>query len=205
MAWLQRWRQRRQPWQQSKWMALDIETNGLNPEQDAMLSIAWVPIYPPQIALDQSAYYVVNSDTGLNQSAVVHRLSQQDIADGQPLRDVLNAFMTAAEGHCLVAHHVAFDWTVLQKSLRSVGETWRPCGLYCTLQAEKKRLQRRQQAIAQGELTLAQSRSRYGLETFTGHHALHDAIACAELFLAQTYLSNGRHYSSTRSVLKAGR
>ncbi|WP_194756952.1 3'-5' exonuclease [Aliidiomarina indica] len=205
MTWLGQWREHRQPWQKRKWLALDIETNGLNPEQDGMLSLAWVPIYPPCIALDQSRYHLVHSDIALNQSAVVHRLSQEDIASGRPLREVIEAFIAAADGHYLVGHHLAFDWAVLQRALYLLGIKWRPAGRYCTLHAEKKRLERHSQGISQGALTLAASRERYGLDAFVGHHALQDAIACAELFLAQVYLSTGGKGVSARSVLNDGR
>lgn len=201
-----RWQHRRKPWQQGNWLAVDIETNGLDAKNDAMLSLAWVPIRPPVIAVDRHGYKVVQSSEGLSQAAVVHQLSAADIAAGEPLEAVMHAFKQAAENALLVAHNLRFDYEVLQVALAKLGhQRWRPDGLYCTLQAERRRLLRAQQELQQGELTLAACRARYGLAEFNGHHALNDAIACAELFLVQSYRFASGHQPSVSALLKQGR
>ncbi|MCH8502248.1 MAG: 3'-5' exonuclease [Aliidiomarina sp.] len=201
-----RWQHRRKPWQQGNWLAVDIETNGLDTKNDAMLTLAWVPIRPPVIAVDRHGYKVVQRTEGLSQAAVVHQLSSADLAAGEPLEGVMRAFMEAAQNSLLVAHNVRFDYEVLQVALAKLGqERWRPDGLYCTLQAERRRLLGSQQELQQGELTLAACRARYGLPEFNGHHALNDAIACAELFLAQSYRFASGHQSSVAALLKQGR
>ena len=205
----QQWRSGKEAWQQAKWLAVDIETNGLDSRKDAMLSIAWVPIQPPRIVLGSSAYRVVQSAVNLNQSAVVHQLSQADIAAGEPLLAVLSAFAAAAKDSYLVCHNAQFDVEVLLASCKQSGDVglqqWRPHGVYCTLQAERKRLQRRGVALHTGDLTLAGCRSRYGLAEFAGHHALNDAIACAELFLAQAYRFSGNSHTAVAQLLREGR
>lgn|SRR5690554_4323836 len=201
-----RWQHRRKPWQQGNWLAVDIETNGLDAKNDAMLTLAWVPIRPPVIALDQHGYKVVKSSEVLSQAAVIHQLSSADLAAGEPLEDVMHAFKQVAENALLVAHNVRFDFEVLQVALAKLGhERWRPDGLYCTLQAERRRLLRAQQELQQGELTLAACRARYGLAEFNGHHALNDAIACAELFLAQAYRFASGHQPTVATLLKSAR
>lgn len=199
------WRHGRGTWQQARWMALDIETNGLSPKEDAMLSLAWVPIQPPVIALDRTGYSLLHSDTTLNQSATIHQLSSSDLASGRPLKEVLEAFTHDAQDHFIVAHNVQFDRSALQAALARAGMRWRADGWYCTLLAEKKRLERAHNVLPHGSLTLAASRARYGLADFTGHHALHDAIACAELFLAQAYRSSNGQSVPARRILKDGR
>ncbi|RUO18235.1 3'-5' exonuclease [Aliidiomarina haloalkalitolerans] len=201
-----RWQHRRQPWQSGKWLVVDIETNGLDAKNDAMLSIAWVPLRPPVIAFDQHGYHVVKSTDGLSQAAVVHQLSSADLAAGAPLAEVMQAFMHAAQGALLVAHNARFDLEVLQVAAQKIGQpAWRPHGVYCTLQAERRRLLRSQTELQQGALTLAASRARYGLPPFYGHHALNDALACGELFLAQAYRFASGHHPTVAALLKSGR
>lgn len=194
----------RKPWHQVRWLALDIESNGLNPKTDAMLSIAWVPIRPPVIATDQSVYRVITQQTALNQSAVVHRLSSSDLAAGWPLAAVLAELQEAARETILVAHHARFDRALLAAALNQEGLTWRPVGWFDTLWAERKKLQRQQEQVQAGELTLAACRARYGLPAFQAHQALSDARACAELFLAQAYRHAGDRDISVRQLLAAG-
>ena len=54
-----------------------------------------------------------------------------------------------------------------------------------TLGIEKTRWLRQHNVIKEGCLRLGASRQRYGLPVYSAHNALVDAVACAELFLAQ--------------------
>lgn len=210
---LQQWRTRRELWTDGNWLALDIETNGLDSRNDAMLAIAWVPIKPPLILLGQAGYRVVKSAVNLNQSAVIHQLSAADIAAGLPLYDVLREFCSVAKGANIVAHNAQFDLAVLASALKIVNTDdsarhealqWQPQGVYCTLAAERKRMQRRALSVHQGDLTLGGCRARYGFESFAGHQALNDAVACAELFLAQAYRFGAGYQLSVKALLSEG-
>lgn len=208
---LQQWRAQREPWVEGKWLALDIETNGLDSRNDAMLAIAWVPIQPPLILLEQAGYRVVKSAVNLNQSAVIHQLSAADIAAGLPLYDVLREFCAVAKGVNIVAHNAQFDLAVLASALKQHNTSdsayslqWKPQGVYCTLAAERKRMQRRALSVHQGDLTLAGCRARYGFDSFSGHQALNDAVACAELFLAQAYRFGADRQLTVKALLSEG-
>lgn len=202
---LTRWQHLRSPWREAKWLAVDIETNGLDAKGDAMLALAWVRIAPPRILQNQAEYRVVNTNLELTQSAVIHQLSLSDIAAGMPLEEVLAEFVKAAEGAIIVAHNAQFDTAVLQQALKQTGMKWQPDAVYCTLRAERRRLERQSQTLKPDSLTLAACRERYGFDAFSGHHALNDAIACAELFLAQAFRFSSGHHPNARSLLKEGR
>ncbi|RUO23659.1 3'-5' exonuclease [Aliidiomarina iranensis] len=199
------WQHLRMPWRSAKWLAIDIETNGLDAKGDAMLALAWVAIQPPRIMLNEAEYRVVNTNLELTQSAVVHQLSLSDIAAGLPLEEVLQDFIEAAEGAIIVAHNAQFDAAVLQQALKQTNMSWHPDGVYCTLRAERRRLERQSKTLKPDSLTLAACRERYGFDAFSGHHALNDAIACAELFLAQAFRYSSGHTPNARSLLKEGR
>ncbi|MCC5855634.1 MAG: 3'-5' exonuclease [Idiomarina sp.] len=199
-----RWRRGRAPWPGVRWVAIDCETNGLNPE-DALLSLAYVPIEPPFIDLCRAGYDVIQSAQPLSQSAVVHQLMPATLAQGRRAKEVLTDFIEATAGSIVVAHHVAFDRAVLQAACQREGLTLRVAGWYCTLTAEQKRLAQRQVNLKGDSLTLAACRARYHLPPFQGHHALRDAIACGELFLAQTYAANGKEKAQLNTVLRRGR
>lgn len=184
--------QRRLPWTERRYLAVDIETNGLNPREDALLAIGWVPVEPPRIRIDQACYRVIQIDATensvvLGQSAVVHQLSQQQLRQGEPLQKVLTEFTEAARGATLIAHHAPFDRAGLETACRQHGLPAPGSDWLDTLAIEKRLLSRSGRPSEQGALTLDSCRLRYGLPKYSAHHALNDAIACAELFLAQQY------------------
>lgn len=178
--------EQQQDWRHVPWFAVDCETNGLNPEQDALLSLAWVPIEPPFIRLGAAEYAVLRHQAALNQSAVVHQLTRTELKQGEPLEQVLERFAQATRKAYVVAHYAAFDRAVLAQHFNKIGLTWQPLGWYDTLAATKRQLRQKGQ-LQQQNFTLAESRHYYQLPAFSGHHARNDAIACAELFLAQNY------------------
>ncbi|HCV01678.1 MAG TPA: 3'-5' exonuclease, partial [Pseudoalteromonas sp.] len=67
-----------------------------------------------------------------------------------------------------------------------------------TFVIEKKRLHQQGHEIGHDDLTLSECRKRYNLPHYSSHHALTDAMATAELFLAQC------HQISRGKALKVG-
>lgn len=203
-----RWRGYRQltrPWQTQPWLALDLETNGLNPASDNILAAGWVPIVVPRIRLFEADYRVVRGTDRLSQSAVIHQLSSRDIAAGQPLEAVLRPLAQSLHGAILVAHHASFDWQFLQRAFAKAAIDCQPLAILDTLTLEKNRLARRRGWLEPGELTLAACRERYDLPKSHQHHALSDAVACAELFLAQAYAVAGGDRMSGAQLLRRAR
>lgn len=189
-------------WQDARYIALDLETDGLQPEQDAILTVGWVPIAPPRIRLFEADYGVVKHNRPLSQSAVIHQLSEADVRGGEPLENVLRRLALRLDGAVLVAHHASFDWAFLRHAFAHFDIPCTPLALMDTLQIERQRLARKKAWLEKGELTLGACRTRYGLPDMRQHHALSDAIACAELFLAQSYQIVGSHHTSLRELLR---
>lgn len=189
-------------WQDAPYIALDLETDGLEPQQDAILAIGWVPLTPPRIKLYEADYGVIKSDHQLSQSAVIHQLSESDMRSGEPLEKVLLRLAKRLHGAVLVAHHVPFDWVFLQRAFAMHGIECRPLAFMDTLKIERNRQTRQKSWLQRGELTLGACRERYDLPDMRQHHALSDAIACAELFLAQAYQIVGAQHTSLRELLR---
>lgn len=207
-AWMRRWQRHRQlarPWQEQRWLALDLETNGLDAAQDSILAAGWVPVRPPRIPLFEADYRVVRGTEALSQSAVIHQLSSRDIAAGQTLSRVLKPLAQSLNGAILVAHHARFDWQFLQRAFAEAAIECQPLAILDTLRLEQNRLQRQRDWLQPGELTLGACRERYDLPKSRQHHALSDAVACAELFLAQAYAVAGKQKMSGAQLLRAAR
>ncbi|MCP1728421.1 DNA polymerase-3 subunit epsilon [Natronospira proteinivora] len=204
----QQYRQLRLDWRQLEYLSVDLESNGMSPERDHILSLGWVPLTADGLPLGQSAYHVLESEQGLNQSAVIHGLQQKAVANGESLEKVIRQFAKALEGRVLVAHNARFDWRFLRLAASRLGIELKPLAVLDTLGLERSRLMRQGEgllALAPGTLALAHCRERYALPAMDAHHALSDAIACAELFLAQAWkISAGQPTSAASLVHRAG-
>jgi len=166
-------------------LALDLETTGLVPGRDRILAIGVVPVDGGRLDLGGARRWLVDHDDP-GGAVSIHGLTHDDLATGRPLAEVMTDVRACLDGRILLAHHAAFELAFLKVAFRELDEEPPPLTAVCTL-----RLQRRVLAAAgsheppRGALRLWQSRARFGLPTVRAHDALGDALACAELYLAQ--------------------
>ncbi|AOT07008.1 3'-5' exonuclease [Pseudoalteromonas luteoviolacea] len=173
-------------WIDSELVVVDLELTGLNANLHEIVSVAWVEINYGQIAL-QKAQYKINKDVQkLEQSPIYHGISEPEIAEkGEHLGAILSVLARLLDTKTLVCHNAPLDWGFLQKYFIQYGISTKPTFMIDTLKLEKKRLLRAQEVIREDQLTLPACRARYGLPAYQNHNALSDALATAELLLAQ--------------------
>jgi DNA polymerase-3 subunit epsilon len=204
--WLDQRSQLSGDWRSQEWLALDIESNGLSCGPEGILSIAWVPLSEGSMQLAQAEYHVVRADTQLNQSVIHHELTQSDLAEGEPLEAILHRLAEVLVGRIMVAHHAKLDWGLLSAASQWLDIPLQPLAIVDTLMLERRSAQGRYRqeqmgGDVTGAFTLPACRARHGLPARIGHHALEDAIACGELFLAQAWkLANGKPLSAQELV-----
>jgi DNA polymerase III subunit epsilon len=169
-----------------EFVALDLETTGLDPNKDAILSLGWVVIKAMQVDLASAQHRLVKPFIAIpEQSAVIHHITDDQAAEGESLRDVLEELLKLMAGKVLIAHHAKVEVGFLRKA----------CEHYCgdgfmmrvidTQEVARRSLQMRDQVIRSGDMRLPELRERYHLPRYRLHNALSDALAAAELFLAQ--------------------
>ncbi len=177
---------KRADWREVEFLALDAEMSSLDPDEGELLSLGWVVIRDGGIALDSAHHVVIRPSQSVGQSATIHQLRDCEVAEGVDTGAALDSLLDAARGRVLVFHHAPLDLAYLDRvSLAQHGAPLLQPHL-CTLQMEKRLLERREQALKRGDLTLGACRRRYHLPDYHGHNALWDALATAELLLAQT-------------------
>lgn len=186
-------------------LALDLELTGLDVRQDAILSIAAVPIIGGRLVLAQSWHQLVSIDGGVGQSATIHGIHDRHLTDAQPLEQALLALLPQLAGRVLVCHHGGLDLGFLQAGFLHHFGQGLPLKVIDTLKIEQRRLERQGTVLKADSLRLAQCRRRYGLPDYPGHHALVDAIACGELLLAQASALAGRRPLSIGNLLAMSR
>lgn len=192
---LGRWWQRQQ-WLKTRFMdaelvIVDLELTGLDAKQHEIVSAAWVPLSKGQIHLS-GATHIINRDVkALEQSPVFHGLCQSHIDAGLALETFTTKLAAAIEDRVVVFHHSHLDMAFIRNLFHAQGIKARPRLIIDTLQLERRRLLAKGLEIGQDDLTLEDSRKRYGLPQYSGHHALTDALATGELLLAQVHQIGG--------------
>ena len=88
-------------------------------------------------------------------------------------------------GKVLIAHYQKIEYAFLQQVCQSLYSSGLPMIMLDTLDIEKKKLEKSHQPIVANQLRLFKLRDKYKLPRYNAHNAMEDAIATAELFLAQ--------------------
>jgi len=172
----------------TRFLVVDCEMSGLDPQKCQLLSIGWVIIENGRIVNSSAKHLLIHADRGTGDSSKIHGLLDINVAGANSAATVLMLLMKQIPGAVLVFHHASLDIRFLQKATT---ETFRCPLLFSyvdTMAIEKKRMHLQGQMKG---LRLSQCRQRYGLPDSAHHNALADAQATAELFLAQaSYMSS---------------
>lgn len=169
-------------------VALDLETTGLDPRRHEVLSVGWVPVRGGEVVLGGARHLPVRPRGNVGDSAVVHGLTDDALASAPTLEEVLPEVVTALIGpgpvrRVLVAHFSRVETTFLGAACREAWGAPLRVPVVDTLEVERRLL--RGTPDAAGAVRLDACRVRHGLPRYRAHSAVVDAIACAELFLAQ--------------------
>ena len=184
------------PLRHTRLIALDIETTGLDPIRDGIVSIGTVPIANERIMTQESRHWLVKPRVDLSdRSITIHGITHSHIAHAPDLNDVLEDVLNTLAGHVVVVHYRTIERQFLNGGLiPRIGEGI-DFPVIDTMELEARvyrpepftwwdRLRGRTPA-PRLSIRLADSRARFGVPHYAPHHALTDALACAELLLAQ--------------------
>ncbi|RUO65900.1 DNA polymerase-3 subunit epsilon [Pseudidiomarina planktonica] len=205
--WLERRATLAQPWRQLRYVALDLETTGLDAQQDSLLAMAWLNIQPPLMDYGSAQYHVMGRKgrdlkRDLKQSPVIHGLLERDFLRSSEPQQTLRVLSRVLNDAVLVCHHVSLDWQFLQAAAKRYNVTLKPLAFFDTLQFERRRMQQQNEQPKPGELTLSACRAKYNLPMYGNHHAFSDALGCGELFLAQVYQYCGNEPIKARKIVQ---
>ncbi|MEZ7848410.1 MAG: 3'-5' exonuclease [Polaromonas sp.] len=172
--------------------ALDIETTGLEPGRHEIVSIALVPMNLAQIQSSGTRHWVVKPQGDLTaESVTFHGITHSQVAQAPDLDTVLQSLLTAMAGRVLVVHCREIERGFLDAALTArLGEGLQ-FPVIDTMELEARLHRRpagfwaRWRQAPPPSIRLADSRRRYGLPGYRPHHAPTDALASAELLLAQ--------------------
>ena len=176
-------------------LALDVETTGLNPVTDGIVSIGLVPLTLDCIRASQGRHWLIKPRVALADEAVTfHGITHQQLRQAPDLDEVLGELLSLMAAQLMVVHCRDIERQFLDQALRRrIGEGIE-FPVIDTMELEA-RLHRRppppwwkrlgRPLPPPVSIRLAASRARYGLPHYRMHHAFSDALASAELLQAQ--------------------
>jgi DNA polymerase-3 subunit epsilon len=192
-------------WREVEYLALDLETTGTDPGTEEIVCFGWVVLRGTTIDLSTASRRLVRTSKAMpERSALIHAITDDEAEAGEPPCAVLESLLGVLAGRVLLAHYAATERGFVDAACR------RCCGggllvpTVDTLYLARRSFARQQREPAPGELRLAALRGQYNLPRYVAHDALVDALAAAELFLAQVEELSDREPLPLKAVLVPG-
>ena len=185
------------------YLALDLETNGVDPRNSEILSFGWVEITEMSIALHSAKHRVVRAQQPLSgENVAIHRLTDDTVAAGEPLATVIPQVLACLTGKVLVVHHAELEFRCLHLACEHLYGVGFLAPVVDTQWLARRTLERRNQPYGVTDLRLFNLRKRYNLPRYGAHNALSDACATAELFTAQIAELGGHGKMALKELLR---
>jgi len=173
-------------WRSVEFMVLDFETTGTDPRRDEIVSAGWVLVQGGAVQLGSAQRRMVRPSQAIpERSAVIHAVTDDEAAQGEELCRVLADLLADLAGRVLVAHYAPAELGFLQAACRRCLGGAPVAAVVDTVQLGRRTHLQRGQETVRGALRLDALREELNLPRHVMHDALGDAVATAELFLAQ--------------------
>jgi DNA polymerase-3 subunit epsilon len=167
----------------NEYICFDVESTGLDPKADDIISIAAVKIKGNKILSSQKFERLVNTDKSLSAKNIeIHRLRVCDLEYGEDIKSVIEDFLHFIGSRKLVGYYLEFDVSMVNKYLRNM--------LGITLPNEQIEVSaiyydQKIEFIPQGHVDLRFDiiMKDLKLPMMSKHDSLNDAIMTAMIFL----------------------
>ena len=169
------------PVAEARFVVADVEATGLDMPTDRLIAIGAVTVEAGRINLGRSFYKVLRQTAASSRDNIlVHGIGGTQQREGEDPVEALLAFLEFAGRAPLVGYHAAFDATMIRRAMLGyLGETFQ--GPWVDLAYVAPERIRTEGARHKGLDTWL---ARFGIEVFSRHDAVADALATAQLFLA---------------------
>ena len=176
---------RKTPINKTDIISLDIETTGLDPEKDQIVSIGLVKISNLGIKLDSCWHRFIYTKEALpEKSVLIHHITDDEIAAGVSLETAIAELLQYLKGNVVLVHNSNIEQRFINKACQKLYATDFVMRVIDTQVLAKRSFERQNKSYKANELRLFNLRKTYNMPPYKAHNALLDAIATAELFLA---------------------
>ncbi len=183
-------------------LAMDFETTGLNAKTDQILSVGHITIESFEIILSSAYHQVICTQGDLKEEGVIiHQIMDDTKSQGQKVEAVIEQLLYAMAGKAILVHFAPIEKNFLQYTCKKLYGMAPIFPIIDTLVVARKRLDQRTSLYSPSDLRLFNLRESHDLPRYKAHNALSDALATAELFLAEVEYKQSKNSPSLRSVL----
>jgi DNA polymerase-3 subunit epsilon len=159
-----------------RFVAIDVETTGLDANRDAIVSVAVVPFVEGRPAEGYDT--LVNPGRPIPAvSTRIHGITDGMVADAPRFGDVLDELEARCGDAVVVGHGVAFDLTLLERERRARDRPPLPNTALCTMRLAAALYP------GGGDVTLESLAGRFGVPVVGRHTARGDALIAGGLML----------------------
>ena len=188
-----------------RFVVVDVETTGLRPHRDRLISIGAVPVQEKLVHLGAGFEVVLRQDRpSANDNILIHGIDGTTQTTGRDPAEALVEFMEYARLDILVGFHAGFDRLMITRAMkRALGielrNQWLDLAILTPELVER---------AAPGESTLDDWTQRFGIENPARHNAVADALVTAQLLQVTLGAAKSRGLSTAAELIeieKAGR
>ena len=166
-------------------VSLDIETTGLNPHEDKILSIGLVEVENFAINLESSWHQIVQSPSNISaQSVTIHQITDDQTSAGMSLEQALAILFEKLSGKVMLVHNATVEQGFINEACKQLYGCKFIIPTIDTQALAQRSFERANESYKANDLRLFNLRKRFNMPNYKAHNALMDAIATAELFLA---------------------
>lgn len=165
-------------------LVIDLETTGLDPEKDQILSVGSVVIDGLRLKLQSASHhYICNHQQVREETAIINHILPEALEQGLPFQQVMDQLFEQMQGRIVIVHGCCVE----QKFIGHYLAQYHGIPSFPIIWLDTLRLERslKVNSFDQSQLgfSLAACRERRGLPDYPAHGALVDAVATGELFL----------------------
>lgn len=187
--------------EEAKFCAIDIETTGLNPDKDEIISVSAIPIFQMRIQVSNTFYTLIKPMKYKIDAMKYHGISQEDLTDAPVFAAVADAILNVLDG-ILVGHSVDFDFHFLKNSFKKCRAKFkRECLDIATIE----RWLRQKYDNPDMDVTFDAMMKHYGLKQYYRHNASADAFFAAQIFQMQMRQMTALGIDTADKVIKAAK
>ena len=167
-----------------EWVSLDLETTGIDPARDHILSLAAVPVRDGRVCLSECFERRVHTARAFGiESIRHHRITPDEASGGEPVTEVVREFLHWLGGRRLLGYYLGFDLDMLSPHARALTGFELP-NPTVDLGDDVAARQRRQRPDAPVNLDLTHIANRLGVPMIGRHTALGDATTVGLCWIA---------------------
>ena len=173
-----------QPPPAGEWVSLDLETTGMDPARDHILSLAAVPVRDGRVLLSERFERRIHTARSFGIDSIRHhRITPDEASTGEQITEVVREFLHWLGSRRLLGYNLGFDLDMLGPHVRAATGFALP-NATVDLADEVARRQRQQRPNAPVNLDIAHIADTLGVPMVERHSALGDATTVGLCWLA---------------------